>query len=335
MESVDITIEDGGAHTTLHFDSAEEARAALASRGIDCSDAVFEGGMCAAAAHKPEPEREPSFVPVVCCHSTDGVNLEFVVAASEPLQGKLVATWLADVVVKFVGDSEENWWNFVWSADGHVIRVAAWVTRQTTISVSGFASAVREAPLAEGLRQVNLVVVSAVSQTLHDALVADATTSEDPDTRKLSRRVGWLTRRIGLRRCPIWADDGDQRPAFAFLIRMATPDILQAHLCEAAKDWVRKTFQRFTAGKGGSWCFDVRALNRSDTTINGCAVRAIYDCGGGSTTNHDGNPLCVVLKQVRPPGLTTAAMTTALRNAEFPDALAVVRAMGVSAIALF
>jgi hypothetical protein len=72
----------------------------------------------------------------------------------------------------------------------------------------------------------------------------------------------------------------------------------------------------------------------ADTTVKGIAVDACYDCGGWSRTNRDDNPLCVVTKHVTR-GFKTEDMSEALRNAEFPDALARVTAMGVSAVAPF
>ena len=325
---MDITIEDGGAQTTLHFDSAEEARAALASRGIACSDAVFEGGVGAAAP-------EPAFVPVVSSFTeSDAKTLEFVIAASTPLRGELVAAWLADVVVKGTAWSEPHWLHFVWSADGCAMKFAAWNTRPLMFAASKIASAARETPLPEALRQVHLVVVAAVSKERCKASVTDATVSEDSDTRALTREVGWFTRRVNIRRCPIYSYLSDTCTSSSFLLRMAMPDAASEADLEAAAEWVRDAFNGLTAGTEGFWVCNAVSLMPADTTVKGIAVDACYDCGGWSRTNRDDNPLCVVTKHVTR-GFKTEDMSEALRNAEFPDALARVTAMGVSAVAPF
>jgi hypothetical protein len=335
MDPVDLTFEAGDKTVTLHFASAEAARAALASSDLDAATRkAVEDGLESETviAQAAEPE---SCVAVVCGAAHDkAFALEFVVAASTPVPGDKCAAWLANVLVQLPRPESRGWWRFLW-IEGRVTTVAAWFDSadgsepKIDFSTEAVAQLARTTALPAELAGITLMTVSAVSRDAHIATLARAVPAGSRCA-AVSRLFGRMQRCVNISRCAIISEH-EHATSTSFLVRVALPEgaLLSRPLWDATALWVKAAVSNVkSVSTAGSW--RVKGAVSGPSSTGGFFVLARF-FGDWKTCETAGNPLCVIDGALGA-GCTARRVAKELRETPLPDELADAIAVGVSAV---
>jgi hypothetical protein len=335
MEPVDITIQQGDSTVTLHFASAEAARAALASSDLDAATRkAVEDGL---ESEHVLPAAEPvSWVTVMCGDTNHrACALQFVVAATTPVSGDKCAAWLADILVQlsiWIWPARRGWWRFLW-IEGRVTTVAAWFdsaddsgTEVSDIFTKDVAQLARTTALPVELAGVTLITVSAVSKGAHEATLARAVPAGSRCA-AASRLFGRMQRRVNISRCAITVVDG-HATSTSFLVRVALPEgALSRPLRDATALWVKAALTNVKIGStAGSW--RVKGAAFGSCSASGLFVLARF-FGDWNSLETASNPLWDATLGA---GCKAKSVAEELRGTPLPDELVDAIAVGVSAV---